>query len=588
MTGGRRGVNAAALALYALLAVALFADAWRDPAAAWIGDSKDPRLFMWYLGWLPNQLEQLRNPLVTDFLAYPDGANLMWNTSILFPALVLWPVTATAGPVVAYNLLVTGAVALSAWFAFLVGRRYLDQPLLAAVVGLLYGFSPGLLAQATRHPHVMIAVYPPIIWLLADEILVRRRHSPVLVGALAGLASALQLLTGEEVLAVTLLVAGLGVALLVVLHPRAAAHRLSSAWPAAAAAALTLLLVAGYPLLVQFFGPQRVSGSLQTADFYVNDLLSFITPDPALLRFGGSAATIRHFSGNVSENDGYIGLPLLALFGLGLALNWRRPVVRWAGLLTILVALLSLGPRLHVDGNRYWVLPWALLEKLPLMGSALPSRLMLTGFLGIALVAVALVAGAERRGPWLRWGARAGLVVAVVSLLPAWPFPSTPATAPRFFQAGGAVAAIPRGSVVLVTPFSSSRSTEAMYWQALSGYRFRMPEGDAFTPGPYLGPHPTYLQTVLDQLDAGQDLDLAADSHDRALQSLARMRVSTVVAGPSPGRDRILEFLTGLLGAAPVEVDGVAVWWHVDRVTAAPGAGGLPRAGPPAASAPPP
>ena len=558
----------AALLAYTLLAVALFAKVWIDPAASWIGDSKDPKLFIWYLGWLPSQLAQLHNPLLTDYLAYPQGANLMWNTSIIFPALVLWPVTAAFGPVVAYNVLVTAGVALSAWLAFLVAERYLEPPLLAGVVGLLYGFSPGLLAQATRHPHVMIAVFPPLLWLLLDEILVRQRRPPAVMGALAGVACALQLLTGEEVLAVTLLIAFLGIALLAGLHWGSLGGRLPYVGRAAAAAVLVLLLVAGYPLAVQLFGPQQVAGSLQPADFYVSDLIGFISPDPALLRFGGSAETIRQLTGNVSERDAYVGIPLLALFLAGLAVNWRRPVVRWAGLLTLVVALLSLGPRLHIYGNPHLVLPWALVARLPLLGSALPSRLMLTAFLGIALVAAALVGRAYQSGPWVRWGSMALLAIGVLSLVPVWPFPSTAAAAPRFFQPGGGVESVPRGSVVLVTPFSSSRSTDAMYWQALAGYRFRMPEGDAFTPGPYLGPHPTYLQTTLDQLDSGQDPQLSGDSRDRALQSLADMHVSAVVVGPSPGRQRILQFLASVLDGPPAEIDGVYVWRDVDQATA--------------------
>jgi hypothetical protein len=114
-----------------------------------------------------------------------------------------------------------------------------------------------------------------------------------------------------------------------------------------------------------------------------------------------------------------------------------------------------------------------------------------------------------------------------------------------------------------------------------------MPEGDAFTPGPYLGPLPTSLQASLDQLDAGQEPAAAADSRDRALRDLAAMHVATVVAGPSPGRDRIVEFLTGLLGAPPVEVDGVAVWWRVDQLTASQPAGVDARAGRPAPASPP-
>jgi hypothetical protein len=103
-----------------------------------------------------------------------------------------------------------------------------------------------------------------------------------------------------------------------------------------------------------------------------------------------------------------------------------------------------------------------------------------------------------------------------------------------------------------------------------------MPEGDAFTPGPYLGPHPSDLQAALDRLDAGGDLQLSADGRDRALQSLAAMHVSTVVAGPSPGQDRVVEFLSSLLGRPPVLVDGVAVWWHIDQVTGSQPAGARP------------
>jgi len=79
-----------------------------------------------------------------------------------------------------------------------------------------------------------------------------------------------------------------------------------------------------------------------------------------------------------------------------------------------------------------------------------------------------------------------------------------PANAPAFFRPGGDVEKIAPGSVVLVTPFSSKESTDAMYWQATANYRFRMPEGDAFTPGPFLGPHPSFMKSTLDDLDAGK------------------------------------------------------------------------------------
>src|ERR1700682_3191271 len=172
-----------ALAAYSLLAVATFSSTWIDPAGSWIGTPKDPQLFIWYLGWIPHQLAQGHNPLFTDYLSYPNGVNLMWNTSMIFPAALRCPVTAAFGPVVSYNLLVTGGIALSAWWGFLAARRFLDRDLPCFVAGLVYGFSPALMAQARGHPHVLVALFPPLALILGHEILVRRRLHPLVAGA---------------------------------------------------------------------------------------------------------------------------------------------------------------------------------------------------------------------------------------------------------------------------------------------------------------------------------------------------------------------------------------------------------------------
>ena len=39
--------------------------------------------------------------------------------------------------------------------------------------------------------------------------------------------------------------------------------------------------------------------------------------------------------------------------------------------------------------------------------------------------------------------------------------------------------------------------------------------GDAFTPGPYLGPHPSFMQATLDALDAGQTITITPDLQAR-------------------------------------------------------------------------
>jgi len=542
-----------ALLVYLLLAVAIFSSTWVNPTGSWIGSPKDPQLFIWYLGWIPHELSLGHNPLFTDHLSYPPGVNLMWNTSMIFPAVALWPVTALFGPVFAYNVLITAGIALSAWFGFLAAQRFI-HPLLSLLAGLLYGFSPGLIAQALGHPHVVLSLFPPIALLLGHEVLVRRHMHPVAAGALAGVAAALQLLTGEEVLAVTLLITAIGAALLALLDRDSVRAALPHASKAVAAATVVFTILVAYPLWFQFFGPQQVSGNVQATDVYVSDLLAFVFP-----------GWLMHFTGNATENDAFVGLPLLLLFATGLILGRDRPWVRWSGLMAVAIAVLSLGPHLHVNGQvTPLLMPWAAIEWLPLMGSALPSRLMVIGFLFFGIVVAAaygLALGSTRA--WRFWGG-ALLAAGLISIFPPLPYPSAQAAAPQFFRAGGGVERIAPGSVVLVTPFSSKESTDAMYWQATANYRFRMPEGDAFTPGPYLGPHPSFMQSTLDELDAGQSVTVTPEVRTLFVADLRAHGITAIVAGPSKGRAAIVDFLTQVEGSPPDDSGGVKVWWQLN------------------------
>jgi hypothetical protein len=152
------------------------------------------------------------------------------------------------------------------------------------------------------------------------------------------------------------------------------------------------------------------------------------------------------------------------------------------------------------------------------------------------------------------------LLFAGVAIVSPLTYPSVPATIPAFFEPGGDVEKIPSGSVVLVTPFSSKESTDAMYWQTVAGYRFRMPEGDAFTPGPYLGPHPSFLESALDRLNTGGAVTVTPDVRAMALADMTSFGVTTIVAGPSPGQPAIVEFMTEVEGRAPVDDGGVKIW----------------------------
>src|SRR5919108_2303585 len=72
------------------LAMWLLAPAWSSPTTTALGGGiGDSAIFMWFLRWIPFALEHGHDPLVAHHLNYPDGVNLMWNTSLVLPGLLL-------------------------------------------------------------------------------------------------------------------------------------------------------------------------------------------------------------------------------------------------------------------------------------------------------------------------------------------------------------------------------------------------------------------------------------------------------------------------------------------------------------------
>ncbi|HZV52191.1 MAG TPA: hypothetical protein VFD49_20805 [Candidatus Dormibacteraeota bacterium] len=567
-----RAVTAIVLVVYVALAVAIFEVAWRRPGDTFPGDRGDPVFFIWCLGWVPHQVLQFGNPLYTTDLNHPFGANLMWNTSVVFPALVLAPITLAFGPVASYDVLVTAGLALSAWCAFLAARVYVRRQMAAGVAGLVYGFSPAMTAQSLGHPNFTVALFPPLVLLALDEVLVRRRRAPWRVGVLLGLAAAAQLLTGEELLLTTAVLAAVTLTLAAVLHPGHVRSGLGRLLPALAVGGSVALALGAAPLYVQFFGPQRVPHVLRHTAFIGTDLWSFLVPTSILQLTTPAALDLsRHFRMNLSEVNAYLGLPLILLLGLAVALlARRRPVVPLAGVSILLVALLALGPHLVVAGRDTGIpLPWAVVERLPLVDDVLPSRLASFVYLWIGIVLAVLLDVAWDRGALAGVGAGVAVAVALAPLVPRLPYPTSRFQAPAFFLPGGQVSHIPAGSVALVTPLAEAGSTSAMAWQAAAGYRFRMPEGlvlvpDPSTDAPILGPYLPELGRALTGLEQGQAEPLTPDLRCRALEELAGRGVGTVVAGPSAGRDRTVAWLSDLLERPPASSGGVEVWWGVD------------------------
>ena len=174
-------------------------------------------------------------------------------------------------------------------------------------------------------------------------------------------------------------------------------------------------------------------------------------------------------------------LALLAFISIRM---WHRQEVRLAALGAVLVAILSMGVTIHVAGKvssmpvfvlglifpllqRY--LPgrlmlyltfggWLALSRLPILNNILPSRLMIFFYLLAGLLIAAWLSDMKTSPAGERRFGLLAVVAALLMLVPALPFPSTPNTVPRFF-ASSSVQRIPAGSVALVveSPVSNRR-----------------------------------------------------------------------------------------------------------------------------------
>lgn len=600
LTAGRRWSIPVALVVYTVMAIALFSSTWLHPTTSSVGGiastQHDSELVMGFLAWPPFAITHGYNLFFTNYFDYPGGVNLMWNVSMLLPGVVLAPLTQAAGVVLSYNVLMTVALALSAWTAFLLIRRLVSSQIAAGVGGALYGFSPFMLGQSLAHPWITVAFMSPIVLLLLDDIVRVQRRRPLFSGVLLGLAATAQLLIGEEVLATTAVVGFLLICVAAGLYWDQVASHIKPAVIGLASAAVTFALVTAVPVAFQLFGPQRLHGTIQRPNLYVNDALSFFIPSKLFLVAPPSATALsrKFITGNVLEDGAYVGVLLSVLLVFVAVRYWDRLEVRLATLGAVLIAILSMGITIHFAGRntpipvvvlglafpflrRYLpgglmlfltIAGWLALSHLPVLNNMLPSRLMLHFFLLAGLLIAVWLDDMRAWQPRPRALGWLALAASMVLLLPVLPYPSTPVVVPAFFE-GAAAAGIPLGSVALVIPYATRNDARAMVWQAETGMRFRMPEAYALNPQP-LGalssPPPSAIQTQTILVASGHAEPLTDTTRQQILSEIKSWQVQTVIVGPMKNEQPEVDFFTSVFGQAPQSVDGVYVWWGVDSL----------------------
>jgi hypothetical protein len=293
-----------------------------------------------------------------------------------------------------------------------------------------------------------------------------------------------------------------------------------------------------------------------SAQVYSTDLENFVVPTILTRAGGGHFHSISHsFTGNLSEQGGYLGIPLLVIVGLFAARRGKR-AGDWV-LVTcfVVAAVLALGPLLHVAGTRTGVsMPWEPVTHVPLVRHAIPDRFVAYSFLAAAIMLALWLAGRPRLGRWLL------AALAIAALVPNRELRQyhESYSPPRFITHAVYTHWLHPGDRVLVLPFRGGR---AMRWQAQSKMRFSLVGGYAqHLPRSY-SRFPIVAALESNAPSGGAESQLA--------RFLAAKRVTAILVDK---RHRgAWPLILQRLRVPPIEVGGVLLY----RVRQAPGRRGL-------------
>jgi hypothetical protein len=449
----------------------------------------DANFYIWAISWWPYAITHGLNPLFSHQIMAPAGVNLAWATTTPTVSLLMWPITATAGPVAAFNLTLILAPPASAWATFILARRLTGKFWPALLAGFVFGFCAYEIShEASGQPNLTVTLLIPLIAYLVlrwwDGSLGRRGFLIWMAVALAAeFYTFLEAFADLTLVAVIALIIGY-----VVAAPDTRPKVLRLAVDSVIAYVGGIVLAAPYLYVALANKPK----SFHTAvpQFWV-DLAGVVVPrSNRLLGLNWLAPTAGH---DITPSI-YVGVPLLVLFVLVAVFQWSNRLVRLLAPLYVVIFLLALGPKLLIDGKQVITLPWGYIWDLPLLDSAESQRLMDFGQLVLALLLAIWLAHVTKSKVALaaRWGLAILSLAAIFANVPTFAsvvnpgkprpnqwvqaLPNQPLSdqIPSFFTAGTYRKYIKPGETVVVV---SHRGNAGMLFQAYTGFYFNIAGG---------------------------------------------------------------------------------------------------------------
>jgi len=402
----------------------------------------DVPVYIWNLWWMKKALLSGISPLFSDHIFAPYGVSLAFHAFVFLKAFVAVPLQFVVSTWTAYNILIFFTFSVAGYGMYLLARHLTDNTPAAWVAGVVYGFSPYMLARGLGHLNYLSGEWMPLYILCLLRLLAEgERRWAVGAGIFLLLTAYCEYYYLIYLVLFTVLYLGYRAW-------RAPTEVLNRGFLVHFALMGGIAVVGFAPILWTLFGMGQsgfIYGGWSGSAKLGADLLAFFTPPPGSLLYGDvSQGLFGHFSGgNTIEATVFAGyVVLLLVAGCILKLRGEEEVRPWLWL-TLIFFLLSLGPLLHVGGDfvfgfgpvRFAVpLPYIVVHYLPLVkGARVPARFDIMVELGLAV----LCAYALRY--WLQltfraWPPALGIALLISLEYLRVPYPTSPVEIPEAYQ----------------------------------------------------------------------------------------------------------------------------------------------------------
>ncbi len=472
---------------YLLLSTFMWIHVWTShPSSVTTCGCGDTSPTIWYMAWPAYAMIHGQNPFYSTAIGYPNGDSLVFAAF----GIVMAPVTWLFGPVSAVNVVFTVSPVISALAMFALVRRWVSWAPAAFVAGLFYGFSPFVVSNLGEgHVDFVMMAIPPLLVLCLDELLIRQRTRAGIMGIVIGLLLTAQFFVSVEILVLSIVEAGIGIAMVVIYaairSPATLRKHAGHAATGGGVAALTTVILLAFPVWLALAGPAHFSGVTH--------------PGVPLTRFSASIANAifpastlndlqwQHIVGAYQGpmlSPQYFGPGVIVVCLAGLLVWWKDRLLWLFGVLSVVTLLMATS-----SGT--------LIARLPLLKNAFPIHFVSLVYLTVGVVLAVVVdhsrsafrnresrsTGGSGSISGLRahlssWsGTLAGIAVAIIAIAPtaAYVAQSIPMTTeavvlPTWFHA--VAPRLPGRSVVLALPAPFTTTTPGITWEARDGKRY--------------------------------------------------------------------------------------------------------------------